>query len=283
MSIKRNFVVLAMVVGIFTAGMVGCSSSADESVKTESGKQESESKKESHVLVKDIEFIDAKILEPDSIDTRYFSAQIKNNSEQKIISYTIEMELDNSETSYFSVYDTLLPGDTSSIAECFGATTGVLEDMKAKKISILALDENNYKMYIDYDVKLDKYTVMKGDKFEEVTSPVTVGQLEFVDPLILEPDSIGTIYFETKIKNNSEYPITGVSVELELDNGETSYLSTFDTLLPGDTSTKAECFGATTGNIEDMKAKKISITVLDENQEEVYIDYDVKLNQYEVY
>lgn len=112
------------------------------------------------------------------------------------------------------------------------------------------------------------------------TKYVLVTDLEFINPSITEPDSTGTRYFGTKIKNNSKFTITGINIPLELDNGETSYLSMYDTLLPGDTSSIVSCFGATTGNLEDMKAKTVEITMLDTDRKIIYVDYDVKLNKY---
>lgn len=289
---KKALLLLSIVLTISL--MVGCSSknndkdtgdntSSGNVVESDNkGNSESSNQKKEHVLVTDIEFVGATIAEPDSIGTRYFKSQIKNNSKYKITGLNVELELDNGETSYFSMYDTLLPGDTSSISECFGATTGNLEDMKAKNISITMINDKEKYVYVDYDVKLDKYDIMEGDKAETLESPVLVSEIEFINPIMLEPDSIGTIYFQTQIKNNSKNAIKGFSVDIELDNGETVYLSTYDTLLPGDTSTKFECFGATTGNMEDMKAKKISIVALDEDKNEIYIDYDVKLDQYDV-
>ncbi len=73
-----------------------------------------------------------------------------------------------------------------------------------------------------------------------------------------------------------------MSIEYELDNGEAVFLSSNDTLLSGDTSSIVECFAPATGKEENMKAKKISIVALNEAKKEIYIDYDIKLNKYDV-
>ncbi|MEN8075329.1 hypothetical protein ABFP60_00120 [Clostridioides difficile] len=282
--ILRKKILITVISSLLVISLAGCSSNGSTTAQGNgnTASTENSNNEAKYVLATDLEFVNPSITEPDSTGTRYFGTQIKNNSKFTITGVSIQLELDNGETSYLSMYDTLLPGDTSSIVSCFGATTGNLEDMKAKTIEITMLDTDGKIIYVDYDVKLNKYSTTEGYEEEGVTSPVNVGELEFVNPHLLPADSSGTIYFETQIKNNSSVTLTGVSVELELDNGETSYLSTYDTLLSGDTSTIASCFGATTGNLEDMKAKSISITALTPNNKKYFIDYDVKLKKYDV-
>ncbi|MGX4599565.1 hypothetical protein [Faecalimicrobium sp. JNUCC 81] len=279
MKLKLKAIVLTMVSLTSLGLMVGCSSEKSSTNSKETVTKTQEEK--SPVLVKDIEFIESKILEPDSIGARYFQTKFKNNSNKIITSISVEIELDNGEVAYLSSHDSLKPGDTSSIVECFASTTGNLEDMKAKKISITAINDDK-QLFIDYDIKLDKYDILESDEKSTVKSPVLVKDIEIVNPTILDPDSIGTRYFKAQIKNNSKLPVTSFSIELELDNGEVAYLSSNDTLLQGDTSSNIECFAPTTGNLEDMKAKTISIVALNENKKEVYINYDVKLNKYDV-
>lgn len=280
MSLKSKILSLSIISLISVTALVGCSSSSDNPSSNSSQKQNEENK--SPVLVKDIEFVDAKVLEPDSIGTIYFETQFKNNSDKAIKGISIELELDNKEVAYLSSYDTIKPGETTSKTQCFGPTTGNKDDMKAKSVSITAIDGDK-EMYIDYDIKLDKYDVIEGDVASNtIKSPVVVSDIEFVNPQILDPDSIGSRYFKTQLKNNSKSIITSASFEYELDNGEVAYLSSYDTLLPGDTSSNTECFAPTTGNKDDMKLKTVSITVLDENKKEIYIDYDVKLDKYDV-
>ncbi len=279
MRLKSKQIILSATLLLSLSLMVGCSSNdTSQSSNTSSSK---ENNKDEKVLVTDIEFVDAKILDPDSIGTRYFKTSFKNNSDKTITSIGVEFKLDNGDIAYVSSYDTLKPGDTSSIAECFASTTGKIEDMEAKKVSITAINGDK-QLYIDYDVKLDKYDVFEGEIEEQVQSPVLVKDIEVLNATVLEPDSIGSIYMKANFKNNSKLPITSISIELELDNGEVSYLSSYDTLLPGDTSSNVECFGPTTGKLEDIKAKKISIVAVNEAKKDIYIDYDIKLNKYDV-
>lgn len=257
----------------------GCSNSNETKIEKKPSTKQNIAK--SPVLIEDIEFVDKKILEPDSSGTRYLETKFKNNSNKTIKGITVEYDINNGESVYLSTYDTIKPGEKSSKVECFAPKTGKEEDMKAKKMSIVAIEKDK-ELYIDYDMKLDKYDVVEGEIQESAKSPVLVKDIEFVDKKILEPDSSGTRYFETKLKNNSKVPITSVSIEYELDNGEAVFLSSNDTLLPGDTSSIVECFAPATGKEEDMKAKKISIVALNEAKKEIYIDYDIKLNKYDV-
>lgn len=273
---------LGMTLGLILSAtaLTGCSSNGEST--SGAGTKENIEVGKSPVLVKEIEFVDAKILEPDSVGQRYFETKFKNNSSKTITSISVELELNDGEIAYLTSSDTIKPGETSSKTECFAPSTGNKEDMKAKTISIIAIDGDK-QLYIDYDVKLDKYDVLEGEIEEsKIDTPVSIKDIEFVDAKILEPDSIGQRYYEARFKNNSKVPITSVSIELELDNGEVAYLTSHDTLLPGDTSSKTECFAPSTGNEEDMKAKKISIISLNKDNKEVYIDYDVKLDKYDI-
>lgn len=283
MLLKKKMVNIAVIAILSTGALVGCSSEENNtSTENKNNTQIVKEDKEAPVLIKELEFVDNQMLEPDSIGTRYYVTKFKNNSDKIITNINIELELDNGETTYLSSHDVIKPGDTSAKTQCFGPSTGNLEDMKAKVINIVVIDKNK-QYYIDYDIKLDKYDVLE-TKYEEnkEVSPVAVKEIEFVNPTVLDPDSIGNVYFKTQFKNNSKLPITSVSIEFELDNGETTYLTSFDTLLPGDTSSNAECFGPSTGNLEDMKAKTISIVALNEDKKDVYIDYNIKLNKYDI-
>lgn len=110
---------------------------------------------------------------------------------------------------------------------------------------------------------------------------ITVDQLSY-EITILEPDSIGNRYMEATFTNNSEYPVTGYTLTILLkDEEEKTYLSTYDTVLPGETSPKFETFAPESGKEEDMEILKFEITGVD-GEEDFWIDYDVKLNKYDL-
>lgn len=111
------------------------------------------------------------------------------------------------------------------------------------------------------------------------TPKVTIKDIQLVDFKVRKPDSIGNIYMETKFKNNSNQIIKGIEYTYEV-NGEKTYLSTYDTLRPGDTSTLEECFGPKSGKKDDAKLLKAEFTVVNKDGSNTYIEYDAKLGTY---
>ena len=116
---------------------------------------------------------------------------------------------------------------------------------------------------------------------EKEQPPVTIEEVP-MNLTILEPDSIGNRYMEATFTNNSKYAIKGFNVTVLLkDKNEKTYLSNYDTVMPGETSAKFETFAPETGNTEDIEYLQYDITVIDENGQEIYLTYDVKLKMYE--
>lgn len=112
---------------------------------------------------------------------------------------------------------------------------------------------------------------------------VTVDQLP-MDISIQDPDSIGTIYMKATYTNNSQYPIKGFNVTVLLkETNEKTYLSCYDTVMPGETSPVFDAFGPPSQNLSDTEILNYTITVVGNDGKDKYIDYDVKLNKYEWY
>ena len=59
---------------------------------------------------------------------------------------------------------------------------------------------------------------------------------------------------------------------------EGSYLTFSDTILAGETSSISECFGS-----DDMELISIELTLVDAEGNDIYVEYDVKLNQMEIW
>lgn len=109
---------------------------------------------------------------------------------------------------------------------------------------------------------------------------VTVNQVPYTLE-IQKPDSIGNIYGVATYTNNSNYPITGLQLifHRKIENDK-SYFSTYDTILPGETSPK---FSAPSeAEIADMELIKVYIAARNEKGNEVQITYDVKLDEYKI-
>lgn len=120
----------------------------------------------------------------------------------------------------------------------------------------------------------------KEQKEQKEQPPVTIEELP-MNVTMLEPDSIGNRYMEATFTNNSKYAIKGFNVTVLLkDKNEKTYLTNYDTIMPGETSPKFETFAPATGNSEDMEYLSYDIIVVDENGEEIYLTYDAKLKTY---
>lgn len=92
------------------------------------------------------------------------------------------------------------------------------------------------------------------------------------------PDSIGTVYFNATMTNNSKYPITFANICYEVD-GQDAYLTITDTVMPGEKSAQANCFGS-----KDMKMKSMSYTIFDKTTKlKCIVDYDCQLDTYKSY
>lgn len=97
---------------------------------------------------------------------------------------------------------------------------------------------------------------------------------------ILEPDSIGTVYMEATYTNNSKYPIIAYDMTVLLkDTNRKTYLTCYDTVLPGETSPKFESFGPSTRDPNDYEILKLEVTAIAEDGENLYIEYDFKLGE----
>lgn len=116
-------------------------------------------------------------------------------------------------------------------------------------------------------------------KEKEKTTPIKIEEIELVD-FVLSQDEYGDEYIlQTKFKNNSSVTITSLSYTYEMA-GEKVYLTSSDTLLPGDVSTIEETYVAD-GNVENLNLLQVDIDVASDN-EDIYITYNKKLDRYTV-
>ena len=101
-----------------------------------------------------------------------------------------------------------------------------------------------------------------------------------MDIIILEPNSIGTVYMEATYTNNSKYPITSYTAKVLLkDTNDTTYLTSFDTVMPGETSPKFETFGPDSQDPNDVEVLTLEVIARTEEGNNLYIDYDFKLGE----
>ena len=116
-----------------------------------------------------------------------------------------------------------------------------------------------------------------------LNTPVSVDELVY-NIRINPPDSIGTVYMEATVKNNSKYALGSYQIAfLNKETNERGYLSMYGTLLPGETSPKFDTFGPKSQNINDIQILGINYSLVDSNGKKTYVDYDAKLKTYKVY
>ena len=92
---------------------------------------------------------------------------------------------------------------------------------------------------------------------------------------------MGTIYYQATLTNNSSYPVKYADFKYNITKDgvkEGSYLTFSDTILAGETSSISECFGS-----DDMELISIELTLVDAEGNDIYVEYDVKLNQMEIW
>lgn len=99
---------------------------------------------------------------------------------------------------------------------------------------------------------------------------------------IQEPDSIGTIYVNATVVNDTPYPVLSYQYTFkDLTTNEKHYLSTYDTVLPGETTPEFSTFSPE--NFEDIDTLEISATVKTGDNEYYMFMYDVKLDNLQWY
>lgn len=122
-----------------------------------------------------------------------------------------------------------------------------------------------------------------GDDSNQELPPLYVEDLP-LSITIEEPDIIGMVYMSATYTNQSTQTIDSLSMTVLLkDSNEKTYLSCYDTVLPGETSPIFTTFGPKSLSTEDIEILEYSISIIDETGETIYIDYDCKLGRYTWY
>ncbi len=100
--------------------------------------------------------------EPDSAGNVYGKGTFTNNSQHTITNFSIVMLLkDKNEKTYYSNYDTVLPGETSPNFSAFGPNTGLDTDLEPLEIEYTAETKEGKRYSITYNVKTEKYEVLE--------------------------------------------------------------------------------------------------------------------------
>ena len=111
--------------------------------------------------------------------------------------------------------------------------------------------------------------------------PITVDQIPY-NIEILEPNSIGTVWMQATYKNKTDYPLTGFTMKVLLkDKNETTYLTNYDTVLPGETSPLFDTFGPNSMKMSDIEILTIEFRAVTQDNTTLRVEYDKKLNKYD--
>ena len=111
--------------------------------------------------------------------------------------------------------------------------------------------------------------------------PITYDMLS-VESELMEPDSIGNVYFKGKYTNNSDKILVGLQYEILLkDSNEKVYYDCYDTVLPGETSPTFSGSGPSTQNTDDMQILSISVILRNDDGTETCVKHDSKTRVYE--
>lgn len=102
-----------------------------------------------------------------------------------------------------------------------------------------------------------------------------IHEIEFVEPTIEYQEDRDFAIYKTKIKNNSNYIIKGLTIEVQLENGQHTTIVTEDTLKPNDVSSWIRCVGPSSLEVDDLMMTRFTIKTLDEKSQEIIITYDV--------
>lgn len=101
---------------------------------------------------------------------------------------------------------------------------------------------------------------------------------------VKKPDSLGNIYVEATVMNTTNFPLTYFEWTFkDRNSSEKHYLSTYDTIMPGEKSTKMETFGPESGNVDDMDPLTVKFKVRFDKETTLTVSYDYKLQEISYY
>ena len=100
---------------------------------------------------------------PDSAGSVYAHVTYKNNSKYPVVVYELKVNLkDQNEKSYYSTFETVMPGEKSPNFESFGPKTSKKEDIDFLELEYKIKDKEKAKyLLITYNYKLDEYDTLE--------------------------------------------------------------------------------------------------------------------------
>ena len=104
---------------------------------------------------------------------------------------------------------------------------------------------------------------------------IQIEEIELVDVSLEREEGSEVAVYQAKIKNRSKHTVQGVTIEVELKDGQHTTIVTQDTLKPGDTSGWIRCVGPQSLKLKDLKKTRFTIKMIDEENQETVVTYDV--------
>jgi len=96
---------------------------------------------------------------PDSIGSVYLNMTYTNNTQYPIVGFSLAALLkDSNEITYYSCYDTILPGETSANFVSFGPLSQQMTDVEFMELSISIAESSGSDTYMYYNYKLGIWT-----------------------------------------------------------------------------------------------------------------------------
>lgn len=168
---KKIFFIVAL-----SLVLVACSNDTNSDVtetKTEAVESVSETTVEEETVTEENDDVLVKVEElpyeftideePDSADAVYAHYTFTNNSKYPVVGFNLTIKLkDVNENTYASIYDTVMPNETSSSFETFAPKNSNKDDMEFLELEYNVKNTDNGKEYsITYDYKLKEYEVLE--------------------------------------------------------------------------------------------------------------------------
>lgn len=128
--------------------------------------------------------------------------------------------------------------------------------------------------------KNEVYNLSEVEEEENIKPQVNINDFVITGQL-QEPDSIGTVYYKATLTNNSIYSVKFADFKYHMTKDgveENTYLTFLDTISAGRTSSVSECFGS-----DDMELISITLTLVNTEGKNIYVEYDAKLNEIEIW
>lgn len=225
----------------------------------------------------------------EALDSVTSGATFMNKSPYAITNLKFKVsKKDTGEIESLSSSETIMPNEESYLFLIDGPESGLESDLKITEIEYsVTRDDENYT--ISYDAKTEKYKVIKWteeDLFITQEPLVKIEELPY-EISLKEADLAEEVNGVATYTNNSRFKTCNYDLEVRVKTDISDYYEKLNysntvNVLPGETSPKLQVadtyYGLDAG--AEIEPRKLQLTVVDENNQRFYIEYDYKLERY---